>query len=63
MSTRRETARVRSRPSPALDVKQPSGSRDAALARRAEANVKTWRTYLPADCVDTMIRMGWHRTT
>ena len=63
MSTRRATARAQSRRSPSVHVSRPAELRDAALSRRSEANVKTWRTYLPADCVDTMIRMGWHRTT
>ena len=63
MSTRRATARARGRRPPAVETSRPTELREAALSRRAEANVKTWRSYLPADCVDTMIRMGWHRTT
>jgi hypothetical protein len=30
---------------------------------RAAANVATWRTYLPEDCVVAMIKDGWHRST
>jgi hypothetical protein len=30
---------------------------------RAVANVRAWRSYLPSDCVNTMIEMGWDRTT
>jgi hypothetical protein len=30
---------------------------------RAVANVKAWRSYLPSDCVNTMIELGWDRTT
>jgi hypothetical protein len=30
---------------------------------RASANVATWRTYLPEDCVAAMIDDGWHWTT
>jgi hypothetical protein len=30
---------------------------------RSQGNVLLWRTYLPEDCVNTMIRMGWDRTT
>jgi len=30
---------------------------------RAVANVQAWRSYLPSDCVNTMIEMGWDRTT
>jgi hypothetical protein len=32
---------------------------EADLARAAE-NIRIWRSYLPEDCVDTMIKMGWH---
>jgi hypothetical protein len=32
---------------------------EADLARAAE-NIRLWRSYLPEDCVETMIRMGWH---
>ncbi len=30
---------------------------------RAAANIKEWRAYLPADCVNSMLRLGWHLTT
>jgi hypothetical protein len=30
---------------------------------RSEQNVRLWRSYLPQECVDTMIRMGWDETT
>jgi hypothetical protein len=30
---------------------------------RSQENVLRWRTYLPEDCVNTMIKMGWDRTT
>jgi hypothetical protein len=30
---------------------------------RASANVATWRTYLPEDCVAAMNDDGWHWTT
>jgi hypothetical protein len=30
---------------------------------RSEANVCLWRSYLPANCVNTMIAMGWHLST
>jgi len=29
----------------------------------SEANVCLWRSYLPADCVNRMIAMGWHLST
>jgi hypothetical protein len=28
---------------------------------RALANIAQWREYLPADCVEAMIKDGWHR--
>jgi hypothetical protein len=30
---------------------------------RSERNILHWMTYLPEDCVRTMIRMGWDVTT
>jgi hypothetical protein len=30
---------------------------------RAAANIKEWQSYLPADCVSAMLRLGWHLTT
>jgi hypothetical protein len=35
----------------------------AADVERSERNVRLWRSYLPTDCVNTMIRMGWDETT
>jgi hypothetical protein len=37
-------------------------ARDADLVR-SEANILRWMAYLPQDCVETMIRMGWDVTT
>jgi len=34
---------------------------DADDARAAE-NIAEWRKYLPQDCIETMIKRGWHRT-
>jgi hypothetical protein len=36
------------------------GQISKADAARAAENIRVWRTYLPQDCVDTMIEMGWH---
>jgi len=33
------------------------------VVARSERNVREWLTYLPAECVETMIRMGWHTST
>ena len=30
---------------------------------RSEANILCWMEYLPLDCIETMIRMGWDVTT
>jgi hypothetical protein len=35
---------------------------DADVAR-SERNILRWMAYLPADCIKTMIRMGWDVTT
>jgi hypothetical protein len=36
---------------------------DAETAARAAANIAVWRAYLPEDCVEAMIRDGWHLST
>ena len=33
-----------------------------SLTARAVANIAEWSTYLPRDCVDAMIKDGWHLT-
>jgi hypothetical protein len=30
---------------------------------RSEENIVRWMAYLPQDCIETMIRMGWDVTT
>ena len=30
---------------------------------RSAANIRIWRSYLPEDCVNTMIKLGWDQTT
>jgi hypothetical protein len=30
---------------------------------RSEENILRWMAYLPQDCIETMIRMGWDVTT
>jgi hypothetical protein len=35
----------------------------AADAKRSVKNILQWNCYLPADCVRTMVRMGWDYTT
>jgi hypothetical protein len=36
-----------------------NGDISAADAARSAENIRIWRSYLPKDCVDTMIKMGW----
>ena len=50
---------------------QPTESMDDAiqidtgvkLAERSMGNISTWKAYLPSVCVDTMIAMGWDKST
>jgi hypothetical protein len=35
----------------------------ASETRNAAQTIAVWRSYLPEDCVATMIKMGWHRST
>jgi hypothetical protein len=34
-----------------------------AYETRSNKNIGSWREFLPEDCVTTMIKMGWDRTT
>jgi hypothetical protein len=38
----------------------PAG--ETRLTARAVANIAEWSTYLPRDCVEAMVRDGWHLT-
>jgi hypothetical protein len=42
---------------------QSDGTNPATDAERSAANILQWTSYLPADCIKTMIAMGWDRTT
>jgi hypothetical protein len=42
-----------------VDGTQTDGKISAADAARSAENIRIWRSYLPKDCVDTMIKMGW----
>jgi hypothetical protein len=35
----------------------------AADAKRSVENILQWNSYLPTDCVRSMVRMGWDYTT
>jgi hypothetical protein len=36
---------------------------EADAARRSESNILQWMKYLPEDCINRMIEMGWDVTT
>lgn len=49
-----------------VDLLEATSSMDAqndADVARSENNVLQWMAYLPADCITTMIQMGWDVTT
>jgi hypothetical protein len=35
----------------------------ATEAARRTKNILVWDSYLPHDCVKSMVKMGWHRST
>lgn len=42
----------------------PAASRaDQDVEARSAANIRSWREYLPDECIATMINMGWHEST
>jgi hypothetical protein len=51
----------------ASDITAPSGHRQAGDydddAARSRKNILQWQSYLPNDCIEAMIRMGWDVTT
>lgn len=40
----------------------PEAKAEAEAAHWAK-NILLWSSYLPYDCVESMVRMGWHRST
>ena len=45
---------------PGIDAKtQHTPVTTAKIAR----NIAAWKSYLPDDCIATMIKMGWHHST
>jgi hypothetical protein len=36
---------------------------DDRAGTRSAQNIAAWRSYLPADCVAAMVRMGWDYST
>jgi hypothetical protein len=48
----------------ASEATAPVGARvDEGDAARSEENIQKWMSYLPKDCIRTMIEMGWDVTT
>jgi hypothetical protein len=37
--------------------------RDWTVVTRSEGNILQWMSYLPEDCIKTMIAMGWDVST
>lgn len=46
-----------------LDERSSMNAQNDADIARSEGNIRGWMTYLPADCIRTMIQMGWDVTT
>jgi hypothetical protein len=47
-----------------LDAAAPAEARvNNAEIARSEDNILQWMSYLPEDCVRSMIQMGWDLTT
>jgi hypothetical protein len=40
-----------------------SASRSGPEPTRSAKNVLIWRSYLPRDCVESMVNMGWDHST
>jgi hypothetical protein len=51
------------RSSESLDAILPIDDRADDDVRRSEDNILQWMSYLPEDCIRTMIAMGWDVST
>jgi hypothetical protein len=49
--------------SDAFQAPAPPVAMQACDAAHSEKNIAEWSSYLPADCVNTMISMGWDVST
>jgi len=49
--------------SESLDAILPIDARADDDVRRSEDNILQWMSYLPEDCIRTMISMGWDIST
>ena len=59
---RQSVAESQPESSDAVETAAPSGMQ-ACDAARAQRNIAEWSSFLPADCVNTMISMGWDVST
>jgi hypothetical protein len=50
-------------PSESPDAASSIDARAADEVRRSENNILAWMSYLPEDCIRTMIAMGWDVST
>ncbi len=42
---------------------RPENHPQSTHSERAAANIRSWQSYLPEDCVQRMIQDGWHWST
>ena len=54
---------VESHTEPSNAASSAKAAADAADAARSAANILEWKSYLPAECVESMIAMGWDIST
>jgi hypothetical protein len=50
-------------PTHSLEDASPFSAQADANVARSENNILQWMSYLPQDCIRTMIDMGWDVTT
>jgi hypothetical protein len=46
-----------------IPVAMSAAGGTSAIFERSAKNIANWSSYLPSDCVDVMISLGWDRTT
>jgi hypothetical protein len=62
-SQQQEFAESQPGSSDAFQAPAPPVVMQACDAARSDKNIAEWLSYLPADCVKTMISMGWDVST
>jgi hypothetical protein len=58
-----EVAESQPESSESFQAPAPPVVMQACDAARSQQNIDEWSSYLPADCVNTMISMGWDVST